>query len=122
MPTVLQNLTGGATRGGRFLTDVTNASRTMLMDVRTGEWSPELLEAWEVPRSALADIISNAEPMGSISIEDELLDGIPLTGVPCLLFPVSFLCHAHTHTHTKPCLFCLPPTHHPSPPAHAVHW
>ena len=82
----LQNLTGGV-QGGKFLTDITNASRTMLMDLESGKWSPELLQAWDIPRAALADIISNAENIGTISMGDDTLDGIALTGV-CFTLPL----------------------------------
>ena len=42
---VVWNLTGGS-RGGVHVTDVTNASRTLLMDLNTLDWSDELLEVW----------------------------------------------------------------------------
>ena len=45
------NLTGGA-QGGRHITDVTNASRTMLMDLRTLSWDEELLAMFALPRRA----------------------------------------------------------------------
>jgi len=47
------NLTGGRSH----ITDVTNASRTMLMDLSTHEWSDELLEMFGVPRQALPEIV-----------------------------------------------------------------
>ena len=49
---LLWNLTGGPD-GGRHLTDVTNASRTMLMDLETLDWDDELLGFFGVPRSML---------------------------------------------------------------------
>ena len=49
---LLWKLTGGPD-GGRHLTDVTNASRTMLMDLTTLDWDDELLELFDVPRSLL---------------------------------------------------------------------
>jgi glycerol kinase len=59
-------LTGG-TDGGRHLTDVTNASRTMLMDLTTLDWDDELLELFGVPRSLLPEIVpsSHAEAYGT---------------------------------------------------------
>lgn len=62
------NLTGGV-RGGAFVTDVTNASRTLLMDLATLDWSDELLDAMEVPRSILPRIVasSDREPWGFTS-------------------------------------------------------
>ena len=49
---VLGNLTGGP-RGGVHLTDVTNASRTMLMDLETLDWDDELLSFFSVPREMM---------------------------------------------------------------------
>jgi glycerol kinase len=52
---VIWNLTGGAD-GGALVTDVTNASRTMLMDLRTLEWDDELLKIFGIPRGCLPQI------------------------------------------------------------------
>jgi glycerol kinase len=52
---VIWNLTGGAD-GGAHVTDVTNASRTMLMDLRTLDWDDELLKVFGIPRAALPRI------------------------------------------------------------------
>jgi glycerol kinase len=59
---------------GRHVTDVTNASRTMLMDLNTREWDDELLSAIGVPRAMLPEIRSSAEIYGEA--------GAPLAGVP----------------------------------------
>jgi glycerol kinase len=56
---VLWHLTGG-TDGGRHLTDVTNASRTMLMDLTTLDWDDELLDLLDIPRSLLPQIVPSA--------------------------------------------------------------
>ncbi len=63
---LLWQLTGGSD-GGRHVTDVTNASRTMLMDLTTLNWDDELLAALDVPRSLLPQIVpsSHAEAFGS---------------------------------------------------------
>ncbi len=45
---------------GRHVTDVTNASRTMLMDLRTGEWDQELLDLFGVPEAVLPEIVPSA--------------------------------------------------------------
>jgi len=58
---VVWNLTGGA-RGGRHVTDVTNASRTMLMDLETLDWDDELLGFFGVPRSMLPEIRPSSDP------------------------------------------------------------
>jgi glycerol kinase len=70
-------LTGGP-NAGSHVTDVTNASRTMLMDLRTLDWDDELLDAIGVPRSMLPEIRSSSEVYGHIAAGD--LAGIPLAG------------------------------------------
>jgi glycerol kinase len=57
---VIWNLTGG-TDGGAHVTDVTNASRTMLMDLRTLNWDDELLKIFGVPRQMLPAIRSSSD-------------------------------------------------------------
>ena len=52
---VLWNLTGGP-RGGVHVTDVTNASRTMLMNLETLDWDEELLAFFGIPRQMLPEI------------------------------------------------------------------
>ncbi|HWL60357.1 MAG TPA: glycerol kinase GlpK [Microbacteriaceae bacterium] len=71
---LLWHLTGGPD-GGVHATDVTNASRTLLMDLTTLDWSPELLSAWDIPRAMLPEIRSSAEVYGEVV-------GGPLAGVP----------------------------------------
>jgi glycerol kinase len=63
---VLWNLTGGP-RGGVHITDVTNASRTMLMDLETLDWDDELLSFFNIPRQMLPRIApsSSPEPYGT---------------------------------------------------------
>jgi len=58
---VLWNLTGGP-KGGVHITDVTNASRTMLMDLETLDWDDELLALFEIPRQMLPQIMSSSSP------------------------------------------------------------
>src|SRR5699024_5952752 len=58
---LLWNLTGG-TEGGVHVTDVTNASRTMLMDLATLGWDDELLDLFTVPRDMLPQIRPSATP------------------------------------------------------------
>jgi len=71
---LIWNLTGG-TRGGVHITDVTNASRTLLMNINTLNWDNELLDAMAIPQGMLPDIHSSsevyAEARGSLA-------GIPL--------------------------------------------
>jgi len=63
---VLWNLTGGLD-GGLHLTDCTNASRTMFMDLKTLDWSEEALKFFGVNRDCLPKIVSNAEVYGEVS-------------------------------------------------------
>lgn len=68
------NLTGGVS-GGAHVTDVTNASRTMLMNLGTLDWDPELLAAMRVPRAMLPSIRPTVSSFG------HTVAGIPLTAV-----------------------------------------
>ncbi len=63
---LLWNLTGGAA-GGAHVTDVTNASRTMLMDLRTLDWDDELCEMLRVPRAMLPRIVPSVHAFGVTS-------------------------------------------------------
>ena len=73
---VIWNLTGG-TNGGAHVTDVTNASRTMLMDLATLDWDDEILATMGVPRSMLPEIRSSSEVYGEAVGS---LGGIPVAG------------------------------------------
>ncbi|WP_320780621.1 glycerol kinase GlpK [Streptomyces sp. CRN 30] len=61
---LIWNLTGG-TDGGRHVTDVTNASRTMLMNLETLQWDSSVLSAMNVPEAVLPEIRSSAEVYGT---------------------------------------------------------
>lgn len=74
---VLWNLTGGPD-GGVHATDVTNASRTLLMDLRTLTWDDGLLEAFGVPRGLLPEIRSSSEMYGDAVAP---LAGVPVAGI-----------------------------------------
>ncbi|WP_165245754.1 glycerol kinase GlpK [Paludisphaera soli] len=67
--------------GGEHLTDVTNASRTLLMDLETDQWSDELCEVFGVPKGLLPEIRPSAGDFGKTRGLDYLPDGIPITGV-----------------------------------------
>lgn len=79
---VLWNLTGGP-RGGVHVTDVTNASRTMLMDLQTLDWDDELLSFFDVPRAMLPRIApsSSPEPHGLTHDSGPLGGSVPVTGI-----------------------------------------
>nr|WP_274604774.1 glycerol kinase GlpK [Frigoribacterium sp. CFBP 8751] len=76
---VLWNLTGG-TDGGVHVTDVTNASRTLFMDLETLEWRDDILEAFDVPRSMLPEIKSSSEVYGTVEASS-LLREVPIAGI-----------------------------------------
>ncbi|MBM7504096.1 glycerol kinase GlpK [Agromyces aurantiacus] len=76
---VLWNLTGGV-EGGVHATDVTNASRTMFMDLETLQWDDEILAAFGVPRSMLPEIRSSSEVYG-VANEHSLLRETPIAGI-----------------------------------------
>jgi len=76
---VLWNLTGG-TDGGVHATDVTNASRTMFMDLETLSWDHSILEAFDVPASMLPEIRSSSEVYGHVH-SSSLLRKVPVAGI-----------------------------------------
>ena len=76
---LLWNLTGGI-HGGVHATDVTNASRTLLMDLATCAWDPELLAAFDVPAALLPEIRSSSEIFGTVELQN-LLREVPVAGM-----------------------------------------
>lgn len=76
---VLWNMTGGV-EGGVHVTDVTNASRTMLMDLKTLSWDEEIAADMTIPLSMLPEIRSSAEVYGT-GREQGLLAGVPIAGI-----------------------------------------
>lgn len=75
---VIWNLTGGV-EGGVHVTDVTNASRTMLMDYRTLQWREDVCEAMTIPMSMLPEIKSSSEVYG-YGRKNGLLVDTPIAG------------------------------------------
>lgn len=77
---IIWNLTGGAVHA----TDITNASRTSLMDIRTGQWDVGLGEvfglAQDIFTSALPEIYPSVYPYGTV-VEGLAIGGLPITGV-----------------------------------------
>ena len=69
------------TNGTVHATDVSNASRTSLMNLRTLDWDPELLKLFNVPRGVLPDIVPSSGGLGKTAGVPGLSDGIPITGV-----------------------------------------
>ena len=77
---LLWNLSGGL-NGGVHLTDVTNASRTMLMNLETLQWDKELLAAFEVPIETLPEIRSSAEIFAHTDPHGPFGTAIPIAGI-----------------------------------------
>lgn len=72
------HLTGGA-NGGVHVTDVTNASRTQLLNLTTLQWDPDLLSAFELSASVLPAVKSSSEIYGEAVIPG--LKGVPIAGI-----------------------------------------
>ncbi|HMF75907.1 MAG TPA: glycerol kinase GlpK [Bryobacteraceae bacterium] len=71
---LIWKLTGGA----RHVTDVTNASRTMLFNLHTLAWDEDLLGLLDIPTSLLPEVASSSEVVGKTT---GVLDGIPIAGI-----------------------------------------
>jgi glycerol kinase len=76
---VLWNMTGGPD-GGVHVTDPTNASRTLLMDLHTLSWDPDIAAEIGVPMSMLPEIRSSSEEYGKVR-ERGVLAGVPISGI-----------------------------------------
>lgn len=74
---LIWNLTGGAVHA----TDATNASRTMLFDIRSLQWSNELCELFGVPIAALPAVLPSSGRFGETAATCGCPDGIPISGV-----------------------------------------
>lgn len=72
------HLTGGS-NGGVHVTDVTNASRTQLLNLKTLHWDPALLQAFEIPANILATVKSSSEVYGDATVP--ALKGVPIAGI-----------------------------------------
>jgi glycerol kinase len=75
---ILWNLTGGV-HGGVHVTDVTNASRTQLMNLETLAWDEEILKIFNIPHSMLPEIRSSSEHYGDMKRTS--LAGVPIAGI-----------------------------------------
>jgi glycerol kinase len=72
------HLTGGP-HSGVHVTDVTNASRTQLLNLQTLQWDPALLQAFEIPANTLPTVKSSSEVYGEGAIP--ALSGVPIAGI-----------------------------------------
>src|SRR5229473_1963612 len=75
---LLWNLTGGPL-GGVHVTDVTNASRTQLLNLTTQDWDEKLLSAFDIPRAVLPEVRSSSEVYGEATLS--AVAGVPITGI-----------------------------------------
>ncbi len=75
---LLWNLTGGVD-AGVHATDVTNASRTLLMDLRTLEWDPEIAAEIGVPLASLPQILPSSQVYGTC--RPGIIEGVPVAGI-----------------------------------------
>ncbi|HTN34178.1 MAG TPA: glycerol kinase GlpK [Marinobacter sp.] len=73
---LLWRLTGGK----RHRTDATNASRTLLFNIHTQTWDPELLELFDIPESLLPEVMDSSDDFGQIT-ECKALDGVSVLGM-----------------------------------------
>ena len=77
---LLWNLTGGV-RGGIHATDVTNASRTLLMNLETLDWDEELLSIFSISRQSLPTIASSSEEYGLTDPHGPFGSAVPIAGI-----------------------------------------
>lgn len=81
---IVWNLTGG-TDGGVLVTDATNASRTLLYDIRERQWSSELTDLFGIPLSSLPQVVPSCGRVGVVAGEvgdgADWLSGVPVSGI-----------------------------------------
>jgi glycerol kinase len=68
------------TSGHRHVTDVTNASRTLLFNIVDGKWDPELLRIFGIPASLLPEVTGSSERVGEVTTSLGL-GGVPIAGI-----------------------------------------
>ncbi len=68
------------TQGKKHITDVTNASRTLLLNIQTGEWDQELLDVLHIPRQLLPEVHSSSQVYAETST-DLLATAVPMSGM-----------------------------------------
>ena len=106
---LLWKLTGGAVHA----TDVTNASRTMLYDIRKLVWDETLLRALDIPRAMLPRVCSSSEVYGYAALQGVQ---VPVSGIAgdqqAALFGQTCFALGKPRTHTAPAAFLLMNTGH----------
>jgi glycerol kinase len=74
---LIWKLTGGT----RHVTDVTNASRTLLFDIHTLDWDEELLAIFDIPRSMMPEVVASSGECARCATPGALLPGVPICGI-----------------------------------------
>jgi len=69
------------TGGGAHLTDVSNASRTLLLDLRSGRWSPRMLDLLDVPAACLPEVVASSLDPSLAPLADLGGHRVPITGI-----------------------------------------
>ena len=78
---LVHELAGGASENAPHVTDVTNASRTLLMDLRTRSWDSAMCKLLGIPEAVLPRIVPSAAPIAATRRVPGLPDGIPIAGI-----------------------------------------
>lgn len=119
-------LTGG-TKGGAHVTDVTNASRTMLMDLKKLEWDEDIMKIMGVPRQMLPRIVpsSDAATWGSTDEHGPLQARVPVCGAvgdqqAALVGQTCFTPGEAKNTYGTGCFLLLHTGHEPIPSQHGL--
>ncbi len=107
---------------GRHVTDVTNASRTLLMELGAAAWSEEICEAMEIPASSLPEIVSSS---GRVGLGSGPLEGVPISGVlgdqqAALFGQLGFGSGAAKNTYGTGCFLLLNTGASPVPSQHGL--
>ncbi|MFB6344429.1 MAG: glycerol kinase GlpK [bacterium] len=74
---LLWRLTGGEVHG----TDPSNASRTLLLNLETGDWDPALLDLFDIPEAVLPRVLDSSGTLGTVQDVEPLQDGTPICGL-----------------------------------------
>ncbi len=97
------------TSGHRHVTDVTNASRTLLYNIVKGEWDAELLRIFNIPASLLPEVVWSSQKVGEVTTTLGL-GGIPIAGIAgdqqAALFGQLCWARARPRTPTEPAASC----------------
>ncbi len=67
--------------GGAHISDATNASRTLLLDIDTGAWADELAGRFRVPVAALPEVVDSSGPLATTGDQAPLARGVPICGL-----------------------------------------